>query len=350
MKKTFLLFTLSLIILGLSAQVPQSFKYQAVARDNDNAPLKNKRLGLKVEIRQGTLSGHAVYSETFDITSNNIGIFSIDIGKGTPVKGSFTGIDWGKSTHFLNIAIDVKGGTHYKDMGTTQLLSVPYSLYTASIYVNYSNDTLYIGDQYVVISGGSTPSGNTITDYDGNVYGTVKIGEQIWMSENLRSLHYADGSVIDSIWVYNNNESNAAVWGRLYSWKAATHGVTNSGRIQGACPNGFHLPSQSEFDQLKTFLGSGSAWKLKEKNAAYWEAFSGKNTNESGFSARGAGDREHLYHNYENLKNLTWFWSSTENNGNKNAAHSLKIYDNLGLVVISSDNKKMGFSIRCIKD
>jgi uncharacterized protein (TIGR02145 family) len=350
MKRTILLFTFLSVIFGLSAQVPQSFKYQAVARNNDNAAIKNQKIGLKVEIRQGSLSGTAVYTETFRVTSNNIGVFSVDIGTGSPVKGSFPEIDWGAGDHFLNIKMDVKGGTKYKDMGTTQLLSVPYSLYTGSIYVNYSNDTLYIGDQYVIISGGGTPSGNTVTDYDGIVYNTVKIGSQVWMQENLRSLHYADGAVIDSVWVYDNNESNAAVWGRLYDWNAATHGTNSSGRVQGACPTGFHLPTKEEFEQLRDYLGGGNAWKLKDPSSAYWGNSFAKNTNESKFSARGAGSRENIYGNYRTLKAMTRFWSSTENSSNKNRAYTMKIYDNQGAAVVASDNKKMGFSIRCIKD
>jgi len=85
MKKTILLFTFLSVIFGLSAQVPQSFKYQAVARNNDNAAIKNQKIGLKVELRQGTINGSAVYTETFRVTSNNIGVFSVDIGTGTPV-------------------------------------------------------------------------------------------------------------------------------------------------------------------------------------------------------------------------------------------------------------------------
>jgi aminotransferase len=70
------------------AQVPQSFKYQAVARDGNNTVLKNSNLGLKFEIREGSLNGTVVYSETFSVTSNSAGIFSVNIGNGNPTGGN----------------------------------------------------------------------------------------------------------------------------------------------------------------------------------------------------------------------------------------------------------------------
>jgi uncharacterized protein (TIGR02145 family) len=348
MKKSLFLFLMLLVFSGLLAQAPQSFKYQAVARNSEGTVLANAAIGLQVEIRQGDLNGNAVYSETFTTASNSAGIFNVNIGDGTPVTGSFSDIDWGNGSYFLHIALDVTGGTNYTDMGTTRLLSVPYSLYTGSIYVNYTNDTLYIGDQYVIISGGGGGGGgsNTVTDYDGNTYETVTIGNQTWLKQNLRSLHYADGTPIDSVWVYDDNESNAAIWGRLYSWDAAMHNSTSNG-TQGACPDGWHLPSQSDFNELTSFLGSSAGWKLKETGSQYWDE-PNSNTNESGFSARGAGDKESVSGTYENLKGTTELWTSTENSSSR--AYNLILYQGQGSAPIHNNDKENGFSIRCIKN
>jgi uncharacterized protein (TIGR02145 family) len=351
MKKVFLFFLPFFLFGTLMAQAPQSFKYQGVARNNDGTPIINSPIGLKCTIRSGNPNGTAVYSETFAPTSNSIGIFTVNIGEGNVQSGNFSDIDWGTAEYFLNVAMDASGGSNYTDMGSTQFLSVPYSLYTASIYVNYANDTLWIGDKYVILSGGNPPGG-TVTDYDGNTYETVTIGEQTWLKQNLRSLHYADGSLIDSVWVYDNNESNAETWGRLYNWEAVMHGASpsngNPSGVQGVCPDGWHLPSKAEFQQLMEFVGiGGSAWKLKETNAAYWNN-PGQNTNESGFSARGAGLRDYIFYNYTSLKETTNFWSTTEQDDNR--AGNMRIYDQQGNAVIHNDQKLTGFSVRCVKD
>jgi uncharacterized protein (TIGR02145 family) len=343
----------SMFLFGaLMAQAPQSFKYQGVARNSDGTPVTNTAIGLKLTIRSGNVNGTAVYSETFTPTANGIGIFTVNIGEGSVQNGNFADIDWGADKYFLNVALDPDGGNNYTDMGTSQFLSVPYSLYTASIYVNYANDTLWIGDKYVVLNGGGGPPGGTVTDYDGNVYNTVTIGEQTWLKENLRSLHYADGTVIDSVWVYDNNESNAAVWGRLYNWEAVMNGAApsdgNPSGVQGICPDGWHLPSKAEFQQLISFVGvGGSAWKLKETNAAYWNNPE-QNTNESGFSARGAGLRDYIFSTYSSLKETTNFWSTTQQDDNRSS--NMRIYDEQGNAVLHNDQKLTGFSVRCVKN
>jgi uncharacterized protein (TIGR02145 family) len=300
----------------------------------------------------GNVNGNTIYNETFTANSNGAGVLNLNIGEGSVKSGNFQEIDWGTNAYFLKVAMDVNGGSNYIEMGTTQFLSVPYSLFTASIYVNYSNDTLWIGDKYVVISGGEGPPAGTVTDYDGNVYETVVIGTQTWMKENLRSLHYADGTPIDSVWVYDNNESNAAAWGRLYNWGAVMNGAAPSGNnpsgVQGACPNGWHVPSKAEFQQLINFVGvGGSAWKLKDTNASYWNN-PDQNTNESGFSARGAGFRDHIFSNYSGLKETTNIWSATEQDDNR--ASSMRIYDLQGNAVLHNDQKLQGFSARCVKN
>ncbi|MCD4698025.1 MAG: hypothetical protein K8S16_17510 [Bacteroidales bacterium] len=169
MKKLNLIFLILIIAGSVTAQTPRSFKYQAVARNVDGEAIINTMIGINVFLISDNINGNVVYSETFSAESNGIGIFNVNIGQGNVVSGVFSDIDWGASDYFLKVAIDVAGGSNYLEMGTCQLLSVPYSLHTGSIYVHYSNDTLYIGNQYVVLSGGGTPPG-TVTDYDGNVY------------------------------------------------------------------------------------------------------------------------------------------------------------------------------------
>jgi len=356
--KKFNLFLLAFFIVGsILAQAPQSFKYQAVARNSDGTAIKNSPIGLKLSILSGSADGTVVYSETFTPVSNSIGVFNVNIGKGSPLSGNFADIDWGADNYFLNVAIDPDGGSNYTDMGTTQFVSVPYSLYTASIYVHYSNDTLYIGDQYVILSGGGGGGDNSVTDYDGNIYETVTIGNQTWMKQNLRSLHYADGSPIDSVWVYDDNESNAETWGRLYSWDAAMHGASSSNGnpsgVQGACPDGWHMPSNAEFEQLIDFVGGGvsGGCALKSTDVAYWST-PNENNNSSGFSARGSGMRSDPGSQYQSLKEIARYWSTTEDANNAFLANHMNLMYQYCTVQISSivGTKNIGYSIRCVKD
>lgn len=111
------------------AQAPQEFTYQGVARDNVGNPLVSQSLGFRITIHSSTPTGTAVYQETHTTASNQFGLFNIKIGTGTVVAGSIATIDWGANEYFMRVELDSSGGTAYTDMGTSQLLSVPYALY-----------------------------------------------------------------------------------------------------------------------------------------------------------------------------------------------------------------------------
>ncbi len=343
--KNYYLFTLILLISLSSAfaQVPQSFKYQAVARNSEGNAISNTNIGVKISIIADNVSGPVVYSEAFTPQSNTVGIFNVNIGTGSVLSGNFPGIDWGADEYFLSVAIDIAGGTNYTEMGTSQLLSVPYSMYTSSIYVHYSGDTLYIGDQYVIITGGGGTSG-TVFDIDGNEYETVTIGDQIWLKSNLKVQHYSDGTPIQEVYAYDDNESNIASYGRLYTWNAAM-GI---GKAQGACMDGWHLPSKAEVDVLIAYLGGAydAGGKMKETGFTYWNDPNMNANNESGFSGRGAGYKGQTG-NYEAMKNLGAFWTSDEN-GDK--ATRLALYHDIPNAFTGDFFKTIGYSIRCIKD
>ena len=129
LKFTTLLINFNLILLTLTAQSPDSFKYQAVVRDLDGNVFSNQDIGLQVEILQGSDTGPSVFTETHLTSTNNYGLINIHIGEGTVQSGNFTLIDWGNDSYFVRISIDITGGTAYTELGTSQLLSVPYALY-----------------------------------------------------------------------------------------------------------------------------------------------------------------------------------------------------------------------------
>ena len=114
------------------AQAPQKFNYQGVARDISGDPLTNQSIGLKCSILQGNPTGTIAFAESHAVSSDQFGQFSVAVGIGTVITGSFSAIDWGNGPFYLNIEMDAAGGTSYAQMGVAQLISVPYALYAAS--------------------------------------------------------------------------------------------------------------------------------------------------------------------------------------------------------------------------
>lgn len=115
-----------------SAQSPQLFNYQGVARDNGGNILANQNLGLQIDIRQSTPTGTVIFSETQATATNDFGLFNISIGGGTPVVATLSAIDWSNGPYYLEVSMDASGGTNYVSMGVSQLMSVPYALYAES--------------------------------------------------------------------------------------------------------------------------------------------------------------------------------------------------------------------------
>ena len=125
-------YTLVLLILAISisafCQPPQAFKYQAVIRDGAGEILSNQSIDLRISIINETPGGAVLYHETFSATTNQFGLVSLNIGLGTPVIGSFSSIDWGADSKFIQVEYDDGGG--YVEMGIAELFAVPYSLFS----------------------------------------------------------------------------------------------------------------------------------------------------------------------------------------------------------------------------
>ena len=123
------LFT-SIISLCSFSQAPNKMSYQAVIRNNSNSLVVNQSVGMRISILQGSVAGSASYVETQNPTTNTNGLVSIEIGGGTNVSGSFSSIDWGNGPYFIKTETDPNGGSNYSITGTSQLLSVPFALYS----------------------------------------------------------------------------------------------------------------------------------------------------------------------------------------------------------------------------
>jgi uncharacterized protein (TIGR02145 family) len=186
-----------------------------------------------------------------------------------------------------------------------------------------------------------------VTDYDGNIYHTVTIGTQVWLKENLKSLHYSDGETITGVMAYNNSDSLANIYGRLYTWNAAMRNSTQQG-VQGACPVGYHIPADSEWIVLSNYLGGNSiaGGKLKETDTVHWSPPNTGASNTTGFTAPGGGEWENG--NFQYIKMYGLFWSSTQ--ASQTQAKYWYLQYNSGSFTPYTWNKILAYSVRCIKD
>jgi len=277
------------------------------------------------------------------------------------------GVCWntnGSPTILNNKTIDGNGIGSYTSYLTELNTETQYYV---RAYAENSTGTYY-GNELIF----ETPfeCGETISDYSGNKYNTILIGNQCWMKENLRVTQYADGTNLPLVegtsdWdnfgttnkaycYYNNNASNGQVYGALYTWPAAMNEATSSSAnpsgVQGICPDGWHLPSDNEWIELADYLGGGSiaGGKMKESGYAHWSNPNSGATNSSGFTALPAGYRTG-YGEFSRLGTYTYFWSSTKAEGS--SAESCWLgYDYTDFFLPSGGSPVMGLSVRCLRD
>ncbi|HET8809476.1 MAG TPA: tail fiber domain-containing protein [Flavobacteriaceae bacterium] len=152
MKTKILLFASAILMaMNLQAQAPEKFNYQGIARASNGDPLTNQNLGIQISILNS--SSTALYVERHTATTNDFGLYTLQIGDGTPVTGTMAGVNWSGGNKSIKVEIDPNGGTSYTDLGTTELLSVPYALYAAAAPGG---------------GGGSNPTGPAGGDLSGN--------------------------------------------------------------------------------------------------------------------------------------------------------------------------------------
>ncbi len=139
MKKYILsLLLLSLIYHGSFAQSPQGISYQAVARDAAGKLLGNTSVKVRLSFRDSIANGNIVYQETHIDTTDALGLFDLVIGNGTPTSGTFAGINWGSNKKYMQVEFDANVGS-YTNLGTQQMMSVPYALYAEKAGKSKSN-------------------------------------------------------------------------------------------------------------------------------------------------------------------------------------------------------------------
>jgi hypothetical protein len=130
-----LLFITTLIFvlnMNVNAQAPQGIPYQSIIRNFSGELIINQPVTLRYSIHDSTILGTVVYQETHNATTSNLGMVTLTIGQGASNIGSLSSVNWGSSAKFIQVELDVAGGSNYVNLGTQQMMSVPYSLFSAN--------------------------------------------------------------------------------------------------------------------------------------------------------------------------------------------------------------------------
>jgi uncharacterized protein (TIGR02145 family) len=173
----------------------------------------------------------------------------------------------------------------------------------------------------------------------------------MWLAENLKSIHYSDGTEIPEVVSYNNDENLAEIYGRLYTWDAAMNGSANVS-AQGVCPCGWHVPSDEEWKELENYLGGSNiaGGKMKESGISHWNAPNTGSDNSSGltFLPGGEYDAHYIPNKFSLINEYAVLWTSSEINTLKARERYLSFSD--AKSSIYDWYKTMKYSVRCVKD
>lgn len=383
MVKWFLFAVLVLINSLLSAQAPLLIPHQGIARNGSGEPLSNWPLTVRFSIHAGSTAGTVVWQEVQDLQTTSLGLFTAQLGS----VQSLESVDWNYGQRFLQVELDLGDG--FIQMGTEQLLYVPYALHTANVRLqsSVSGDTLIIGSARIIVPGVSAANHGTITtgttlhtcgapdvhnpnltygsmvDQEGNSYKTIMIGPYEIMAENLNTSTYRNGDPIvtgltNSQWqwtnggawtYYNNDASYACPYGKWYNWFAVAESV-------GLCPVGWHVPDEQDWIGLLSFIdpvtlageaGNVSGGPMKSVGTTYWLSPNDFATNSSGFSGLPNGNRFMTGAYYSLGQNSNW-WSADQFNSQE------AWFVSMSTTGIENghyhNDKNVGFPVRCFRD
>lgn len=391
MKKLLIIAIPAFITVCLSAQSPESIRYQSVIRDLNHHIIAGQEIGVHIVISRDSGADTVLYAETHTTATGPDGVASIEIGTGTVQSGTFTDIDWSSGPLYVHTEIDPAGGTAYTLAGTSHLLSVPFAFCartagsigtvtetqgladvlavhdSAGSQIRKVTDptdaqdavTLYYFLQQIepLRYAGTFGLWDLVADIDGNLYRGIRIGDLVWMNENLRTTRYHDGIHIPHVtnqveWAglttpaycwYGNEPANsysAVTCGALYNWY-----TVNTEKL---CPAGWRVPTEEDWGNLVAELGGAdvAGGKLKEAGTKHW-MIPNQADNESGFRALPGGYRTTTL--FEHLGSSGFWWSSTENAADGAGCFYLFSATSRATWMIGAP-MKTGMTVRCVKD
>jgi uncharacterized protein (TIGR02145 family) len=311
---TFLLLAVTAVVFS---QAPQSIPYQAVFRNADGTVISSTAITITFKIHDFAATGEVVYEETHAVTSNSQGLVSMNVGSGTVVTGAFDNINWGGGNKFLHVLMNAGNGNI--DLGTQQMMSVPYALYAEDVNVRVSltGDSLFIGNQVSIVPGVSAANslyqpGNGVTDIDGNFYPSIIINGQEWMQKNLAVSKYNNGDPIfnpgniiiptpditqwnlDEIYFSASIDTITGSYFKILNPEVELGFYYNQMAIydeRGLCPAGWHVPNSLEWQELNGVCTTCQINSIGDRiigNGIWYDSNIASN-NECGFSALPAG-------------------------------------------------------------
>ena len=223
-----------------------------------------------------------------------------------------------------------------------------------------NNGTEPEGDSSSVAACTNTYGTNTVTDCrDGQTYRTLTIGTQTWMAQNL---NYADSAALPNLegnsWCYGNSADSCAKYGRLYTWtgamnidrsyQSASAAAVVSAPHQGACPMGWHIPTNAEWTILEDAVGGSSTAGTYLKATSGWKSYSGiSNLDSYGFSALPAGGR-YYSGSFLSVGGHADFWCATEVDTDN--AYCRNLDHSVAYMNTDYCDKYYAFSVRCVQD
>jgi uncharacterized protein YjdB len=248
MKQLFNIFVLVLLANIAVAQAPQGIPYQAAARNSSGAVLASTNISVRFTIRDSIATGAIKYRETHSVTTSAQGMFSLNVGQGSPVAGTFSGINWGMNAKFMQVELDTAGGSSYVDMGTQQMMSVPYSLYSNAInpIVSATGDSVFFGGGTFIIFPGVSAANNPpyagiITGSDAVCAGsTITLANAVtggsWSSSNTTVATVGSTGIVTGVAAGTTTISYTVTngFGSSYATKVVTvNALPNSGTVTG---------------------------------------------------------------------------------------------------------------------
>jgi uncharacterized protein (TIGR02145 family) len=262
------------------------------------------------------------------------------------------GVCWSTTPNNTSLTNSTSNGT-----GTGSFVSTLTSLSPATTYYVRAYATNGAGTSF-----GSEISFNTkVADADGNLYTYVAINGQVWLTEDLKTTKYSDGSVIPPVTVnltwstlttpgycwYNNDIANKPTYGAIYNWYAVD--VASNGN-KNVCPALWRVPTETELEDLITFVGGSivAGGKLKEAGTTHWTLDNGTNT--VGFTALPGGERVAADGGFAELGTDSYHWSSTIDENDNTLGWGQGINTATTTTAKSGFTKRAGASVRCIKN
>jgi uncharacterized protein (TIGR02145 family) len=361
--KTKVLLTAFLLLSSLSNWAQTQLQYQLNQQGGGSCAGSQVELSVSTAVRLST-------NDASEITVNT----AISGGNVTNDGGnavSQRGVCWNTSPNPTTANFTTSDGSGLGNFSSNLTGLSPNTTYYIRAYAINSAGTFYGNEVSFITGNAANPTAHScgaenvhnpnliygsMTDQEGNVYKTIVIGEQEWMAENLHTSTYKNGDLIPNAtdgnqwfnlttgaWCfYNNDPQFECPYGKLYNWYA----VADSRNV---CPTGWHVPSDAEWTTLTNFLAGESVagGKMKSAGTQYWLSPNIAADNSSGFSGLPGGTR---YGNGDGFLDIGYFgywWSSTEYNTND--AWGRDLYYDGGSSSRYIDNKRDGFSVRCLR-